>query len=250
MKRSHSPFIGALACISALTAAHHETAIGALRSIPAVRSESAGGNVSLRALRDDEKEKARAKIREQEAGTYVPEILLARDSALARWKPRSRPLTVWVQSRPDFEDWTDDYVQAVSDAFMEWDAVELPVRFKMVTDSAQAEIHVTWTPRFDEQISGRTRWSRDDNWWITNASILLAIHHNQGDRLDQSAMKAMALHEVGHLLGLDHTSIPMSIMAPRVRVRELAQVDIATARVIYSVSAGPLKQGPGEHPEP
>src|SRR4051812_48337086 len=241
MKRSHIPLLGALACITGLAATHHESAFDALRSVPAVKSESAGGNVSLRALRDDEKEKARAKIREQEAGTYVPEILLARDSSLARWKPRSRPLTVWVQSRPDFDDWTDDYVEAVSDAFMEWDAVALPVRFRMVTDSAEAEIHVTWTPKFNEQISGRTRWSRDDNWWITNASILLAIHHSQGDRLDQSAMKAMALHEVGHLIGLDHTAIAMSIMAPRVRIRELAPVDVATARVISSVSAGPLK---------
>ena len=239
MKRSHIPFLGALACVSALAATHHESAFRGLSPIPAVRSESAGGNVTLRD--DDEKERARARIREQQAGTYVPEILLARDSALARWKPRARPLTVWVQSRPDIEDWNDGYVQAVSEAFMEWDAVELPVRFKMVPDSADAEIHVTWTPRFNEQISGRTRWSRDDNWWITNASIILAVHHTQGDLLDQSAMKAMALHEVGHLLGLDHTSMPMSIMAPRVRVRELEPVDIATARVIYSVAAGPLK---------
>ena len=210
--------------------------------VPAVRSESAGGNVVLRAFRgDDEKEKARAKVREQEAGTYIPEILLARDSSLARWKPRNTAIPVWVQSRPDFEGWDAEYIEAVTDAFMAWDAVQLPVRFRMVRDSSVAEIHVTWTPKFNEQISGRTRWSRDDNWWIVNASIMLAIHHQQGDRLDKSAMKAMALHEVGHLLGLDHTSNTGSIMAPRVRIRDLATVDIATVRVLYSVSAGSLR---------
>ncbi len=242
MKRSHVPFIGIIACIGTLTAAHHGSAFDGLRAVPAVRSESAGGNVTLRALlSDDEKEKARAKVREQEAGTYIPEILLARDSSLARWKPRNNAIPVWVQYRPDLEDWDEEYIQAVTDAFMSWDAVELPVRFRMVRDSTEAEIHVTWTPKFNEQISGRTRWSRDDNWWIVNASIMLAIHHQQGDRLDKSAMKAMALHEVGHLLGLDHTTNTGSIMAPRVRIRDLAPVDIATVRVLYSVAAGSLR---------
>lgn len=243
MKRIHIPFIGLVACICTVAATQHESAYRALTMIPSVQSESAGGNVILRGFRgdDDEKEKARAKVRDQEANTYIREILLARDSSLARWKPRVRPITVWVQSRPDLEDWTDDYLDAVSDAFMAWDAVELPVRFRMVRDSVDAEIHVSWISKFNEQISGRTRWSRDDNWWIVNASILLAIHHQQGDRLDKSAMKAMALHEVGHLLGLDHTANPGSIMAPRVRIRELAAVDVATVRVLYSVPAGTLR---------
>ena len=244
MKRINVPFIGLIACIGTFAAAHHESAFPRFSTVPSVRSESAGGNVSLRALRnlrDDEKEKARAKIRDQEADTYIREILLARDSSLARWKPRTRPIPVWVQSRPDLEDWNEEYLDAVSDAFMAWDAVELPVRFRMVRDSTDAEIHVSWIPKFNEQISGRTRWSRDDNWWIVNASIMLAIHHQQGDRLDKSAMKAMALHEVGHLLGLDHTANAGSIMAPRVRIRELAAVDVATVRVLYSVPAGTLR---------
>ena len=242
MKRSHVPLIGVLACIGTFAAAHHESAFGGLAVVPSVRSESAGGNVTLRALRnDDEKEKARAKVREQEAGTYIPEILLARDSSLARWKPRTRPIPVWVQSRPDLEDWDEEYIESVSDAFMAWDAVELPIRFRMVRDSADAEIHVSWISKFNEQISGRTRWSRDDNWWIVNASIMLAIHHQQGDRLDKSAMKAMALHEVGHLLGLDHTTNTGSIMAPRVRIRDLAAVDVATVRLLYQVPAGSLR---------
>jgi hypothetical protein len=241
MKRS-LPFIGVLACISALASTQHESAWSGLGRVPSIRSESAGGNVSLRALLgDDEKEKMRAKVREKEAGTYIPEILLARDSSLARWRPRATPIPVWVQSRPDLEDWGDEYIDAVSEAFMAWDAVELPVRFRMERDSTKAEIHVTWIPKFNEQISGRTKWSRDGDWWIVNASILLAIHHQQGDRLDRSAMKAMALHEVGHLLGLDHTSNVGSIMAPRVRIRDLAPVDIATVRLLYTVPAGTLR---------
>jgi hypothetical protein len=242
MKRSHIPFLGVLACIGALAAAKHEAAFAGLGLAPAVRAESAGGNVTLRAWRnDDDKEKARAKVRQQEAGTYIPEILLARDSSLMRWKPRSRPLTVWVQSRPEMEDWATEYIDAVSEAFMSWDAVELPVRFRMVPDSANAEIHVTWIPKFHEQISGRTRWTHDHDDWIVSADIVLAVHHLQGDRLDRSAMKAMTLHEVGHLLGLDHTTNTGSIMAPRVRIRDLAPIDIATVKVLYSVAAGSLR---------
>ena len=158
MKRSHIPFIAMLACTGLLAAAHHESALAGLGMAPTVRAESAGGNVSLRAFRnDDDKEKARAKVRELEADTYLPEILLARDSSLARWKPRTRPLAVWVQRRPDLEDWDAEYIDAVSDAFMSWDAVELPVRFRMVSDSSKADIEVTWIAKFNEQISGRTR---------------------------------------------------------------------------------------------
>lgn len=214
--------------------------------VPAVRNESAGGSVSLLAMRsvgddDEAKQIARARLRDGEAGTYIPEILLERDSALARWHDRPLvPVTVWVQAAPQIDDWNDDYIRSVADAFRSWDAVELPIRFKVVADSEAAEVHVTWIDRFDAPISGRTRWSRDDNWWIVNASIMLAVHHQHGEVLDKAAMKAMALHEVGHLLGLDHTSDPGSIMAPRVRVRDLTAVDKATIRLLYTVPAGNL----------
>ena len=242
MKQSQISIVGMLACVGLLAATHDESAWAGLGRVPAVRAESAGGNVSLRALGNDEdKEKARAKVREHENDTYLPEILLARDSSLARWKSRSRPLAVWVQQRPDLDDWDEEYVKAVSEAFLAWDAVGLPIGFRIETDSTKADIDVTWVPKFNEQISGRTRWSRDENWWIVGGSIILAIHHQQGDRLDESAMKAMALHEVGHLLGLDHTTNPGSIMAPRVRIRDLAPIDIRTAQILYSVGAGSLR---------
>jgi predicted Zn-dependent protease len=115
------------------------------------------------------------------------------------------------------------------------------VKFKFVPDSTKADVHVTWINHFDQPISGRTRWARDDDWLITDANIILALHHYQGEQLDEDAMRAMAMHEIGHLLGLDHTSDSLSIMAPRVRVRELSDADRATVRLLYELPAGSLR---------
>jgi hypothetical protein len=184
----------------------------------------------------------RRRVRRQQAGTYIGEILRERDSALARWpERRDAPITVWVQSSSRVPQFSSAYVASVQDAFTEWDAVNLPVRFTFVGDSSTADVHVTFIDHFDEPISGRTRWTRDESWAITDANILLAVHHYQGELLDADAMRAMALHEIGHLLGLDHTSDSLSVMAPRVRVRELADDDRATARLLYSLPAGPLR---------
>jgi predicted Zn-dependent protease len=181
-------------------------------------------------------------VRDGEAGTYIGEILGERDSSLARWPDRHGiPLSVWVQPRSSVRDFTTSYVARVREAFEEWDALHLPVHFTFVDDSADAEVHVNWIDHFSEPISGRTRWARDDSWAITDANIVLAVHHNQGDLLDEDAMRAMALHEIGHLLGLDHTTDSLSIMAPRVRVRQLSSADRATVRLLYALPAGPLR---------
>jgi hypothetical protein len=188
---------------------------------------------------DDEREVVRARIRRAEPGTYIAEILRARDSALARWPDRhGNPLRVWIQSASSVDDWHMRYVYEVHAAFVAWDTLRLPVHFQIVADSSSAQIHVAWIDHFVEPISGRTRWARDQDYWITDASIVLAVHHRTGEILEDDAMHAMALHEVGHLLGLDHTTDPSSVMAPKVRVRSLSAVDRRTARVLYSLPPG------------
>jgi len=191
---------------------------------------------------DDDPAEVRRKIRNGSAGTYIGDILEERDSSLARWADRHGvPLTVWVQSSTSVRDFAPPYAARVREAFHEWGTLNLPIRFVFTDDSTEAEVHVNWIDRFETPTSGRTLWTRNDEWVITNAEITLAMHHSDGETLDQRSTRALALHEIGHLLGLDHTRDSSSIMAPRVRVRGLSAADAATVRLLYTLPAGPLR---------
>ncbi|MEO8560788.1 MAG: matrixin family metalloprotease [bacterium] len=216
-----------------------------VRSTP-TRTSVASGGVVARELTPAAIARARASVRQQleerGQGTYIGEMLAERDSALARWPDmHGVPLTIWIQPTSDVEEWRPAYATGVRDAFIGWDSLQLPVRFAFTADSATADVHVSFIDHFEEPISGRTKWARDDDWWIIDADIVLAVHHKSGHTLDDDAMRAMALHEIGHLLGLDHTEDPTSIMAPRVRVRSLSAADRATVRLLYTLPPGGVR---------
>ena len=206
------------------------------------RSEASEGMVGLHPLSDPARTGIRRRLAEGGAGTYIGEMLTERDSALARWPDRHGvPLRIWVQPVAPPGDGDGSYLRQVRDAFGEWDRLRLPVRFAFTGDSAAADVHVSFIDHFDERISGRTTWVRDDDWWITDADIVLATHHRNGDALDADAMRAMTLHEIGHLLGLDHTTDGTNIMAPTVRVRTLSAADRATVRLLYALPPGAVR---------
>lgn len=196
---------------------------------------------SVRRHRDDDPnaEDVRRRIELSATSTYISDLLAAHDSSLARWPERRvDPLRVWIQPVARYRGWSPASLTLVREAFLEWGESGVPVNFTFVLDSASANVHVLWVDRFREPISGKTLWTHDDRWLILRAEVMIAVHHHSGDALDRAATKAIALHEVGHLLGLDHTDDSTSIMAPRVRVKELSAADRATAQLLYSLPPG------------
>jgi hypothetical protein len=181
----------------------------------------------------------RARLAAGRAGTYIDALLLARDSVISRWPDRRlAPLRVWIGDGGALDGWDPLHPASVRDAFEEWSAAGIPVRFTFVRDSAGADVRVRFVPSFAEPISGRTIWSRDGAWWLVHGEIDLALLHPRGDAVSPAQLHAIALHEIGHLLGLDHVDDQAHIMAPRVRARTLSDADIATIRLLYSVPAG------------
>lgn len=175
-------------------------------------------------------------------GTYIGELLAARDSAIVRWPDRlTRPLRVWIAEDATLDGWNPDFVPAIRDAFDTWVQTGIPVHFTFIVDSATADVHVRFTDRFASGISGKTVWSRDNAWWLVSSDIQLALAHPSGGIVSPPQIRAIALHEVGHLLGLDHAAAPDHIMSSRIRVRDLTDGDRATIRLVYSVPAGSLR---------
>ncbi len=187
---------------------------------------------------------ASLRLRLASPDTYMDDILASRDSSIVRWHDRlANPVRVFVGNGSALSGWKPDFVPVVRDAFDTWAGVGIPLRFLFVTDSASAEVQVRFVDEFDNGTSGRTVWSRDVNYWLVNAEVQLAIHHPGGGEVSPPQMRAIALHEVGHLLGLDHAANPENIMSAHIRARELSEADRATARLVYSVSPGSLKSG-------
>ena len=185
----------------------------------------------------------RALIVSRSTGTFIPDILLLSDSTLQRWPDRrATPLRVYVSEEGPLSSGhlRDDYLQAVREAFTIWEGVELPIRFAFVTDSTMADMTVTWVTDFrGDPVLGRTKVVRDTRFWIIRAEVQLAmVRRDASGPLDPTVVRALAIHEIGHGIGLDHAADTTTIMAPKIRARALTMADKATAQLLYSVPPG------------
>ncbi len=201
--------------------------------------EGASEGESMEVARDVSE--ARRLIEREGEGTYIHDLLASTDSSLTRWPSRTaEPLTYWVQSGAELEGWNPGHRRQVEAAFETWGGSGIPLVFAPARDSASADIVVAWRDRFDQPISGRTRWTHDRRGWIRSAQITLALHRHGGAPLAEDAIHALTLHEIGHAIGLEHTPDAGNVMAPRVRVRTLSETDRRTAQLLYRIPPGRL----------
>ena len=174
-------------------------------------------------------------------GTYIADILAAQDSQLVRW-PDNTVLHVWIQPHTTASNWSVAYIDMVRTGFTTWAAAGAPIGVDFVNDSASALVHVVWIDRFAEGAAiGQTQQTWDQYRWLVGGEITLATHTVGGFELDGTMIRAAALHEIGHLLGVGHSKSEGDIMSAEAHALELSEADLTTLRLLYILPPGSVR---------
>ena len=185
---------------------------------------------------------SRRRIRASAGYTYLGEVLAeSRDSALHRWDDRAtRPVRVYLPAAT-VANFQPEFLDAVRRALERWADAGVPVRFIVDPDSTEAEVRFTWKVQFDIDRTGQTDLMWDQDGHILSALVTLATFDPHGHPLAPSDVQVVAVHEMGHVLGLDHSSDSSDIMFSNTRVRDLSSRDVRTAQLLYELAPGSVR---------
>ena len=203
---------------------------------------TSGGEQGPVAARDSAGRAAvRARIVEEGARTYIGAMLAETDSTLRRWPDdrRTRPLRLAVL-RSAVDGFRDEFTANVTWAVSRWNGVA-PVQMESGADSASADILVSWVSQLDSGRSGRTALTWDQYGRLHQASVVLATHAPNGRALDGRYMSALALHELGHAIGLGHSPVRDDVMHAVTTATELSDRDRNSLRLLYDLPPGSVR---------
>lgn len=173
--------------------------------------------------------------------TYVA-ALVGTDSVLRRWPVRvGKPVLVWVDPGRRGSEADRQRVARVRQAFRTWETMGVPVRFRFLRDSMKSEVRVRWVDTLPGPRAGFIRWTSDEQGWLTGADVALARRNSQRQYYPLQVLQAVVTHEVGHLLGLEHSPDSLDVMAAQVQARRPTGRDTATVRLLYSGPAGRVR---------
>jgi hypothetical protein len=192
------------------------------------------------------------------ASMLVSRSLERHGGMVVRWPERRAPLAVWIRppllvrragSRTAPEaDQVDRAVWtwAVVSALEHWKGLTARVAFAIVRDSSSADVHVTWVARLPplpgtrpSRTAGRSAVERGaSSGVIVTARITFAQMDRDFRPFSAEDVHTVAVHEIGHVLGLAHHDEVESVMNTDVRSEQITAADRAALEAWYALPLG------------
>jgi predicted Zn-dependent protease len=220
--------------------------VAVTESVSAAASDSLVNQVrqSGNAAPTRDMESVRALIKEGSPGTYLPEVLAEQSQFLIRWPDRRAAMRVWIERDIRPPDWNDSYPVVAERAFDEWREAGFPLHFDVVRDTTRTDIRIRWVEKFppeNGQQIGVAKKTRDQHGWLVDAEIIIATHDSAGRPLPAAVVAGTARHEIGHALGLGHSSNATDVMFERSMSPVISKADRATLHLLYLLPPGVVK---------
>jgi hypothetical protein len=173
-----------------------------------------------------------------------PDYFALQRKKIFRWNDQTRYIMVYIADGSYLPGWNPENPARVREAFAEWEQAMAPrFHFIYMPDERGSDVKVQWATVMEHNAAGETAGTNEMATWgqyICKNDIKLTLMHPNGRLYTPNLIQSVALHEIGHMLGLKgHSDYQGDVMYPSTdvgvgdEVQHLSPRDINTLRLVY-----------------